>query len=66
MGVRIRGRLLCIVVKDTSKPTVSWLNFEPKVSKFPSTSSQKRLLVRILLWEVYSVLTDIYEGANKT
>ena len=27
------------VAKDASKPAVSWLNFEPKVSKFPSNSS---------------------------
>ncbi len=41
MGVRIRVRLLCIVAKDGSKPSVSWLNFEPIVSKFPSNSSYK-------------------------
>ena len=34
MGVRIRGRLLCIVVKDTSKPTVSCLKFEPWSQNF--------------------------------
>ena len=28
------------VAKDASKPAVSWLNFEPKVSKFPFDNSQ--------------------------
>ena len=28
-----------IVAKDGSKPAVSWLKFEPSVSKFPNISS---------------------------
>ena len=51
-----RIRLLYIVVKDGSKSLVSCLKFEPKVSNFPSTSSQLRLLVRLLLREVFSIL----------
>ena len=39
MGVRIRCGFFDIVVKDGSSPAVSWLNFEPSVSKFPSISS---------------------------
>ena len=41
--VRMRGRMRCgffdIVVEDVSKSAVSCLNFEPRVSKFPSISS---------------------------
>ena len=36
-GIKID--FLDIVVKDASKPSVSWLNFEPKVSKFPVIES---------------------------
>ena len=38
-GVRIRWGFFDIVVKDGSSPSVSCLNFEPRVSKFPSISS---------------------------
>ena len=40
---RIVGRMRCgffdIVAKDGSKPVVSCLNFEPRVSNFPNLSS---------------------------
>ena len=39
MGVRIRCGFFDIVVKDGSSSAVSCLNFEPRVSKFPSISS---------------------------
>ena len=39
MGVRIRCGFFDIVVKDSSSPAVSCLNFEPSVSKFPNISS---------------------------
>ena len=39
MKVRVRIGLFEIVVKDASRPAVSWLNFEPKVSKFPAVSA---------------------------
>ena len=34
MGVRIGCRLSSIVVSDASKPSVSWLKIEPRVSIF--------------------------------
>ncbi len=37
--VRKRNGFFGIVAKDGSSPAVSCLNFEPKVSKFPSISS---------------------------
>ena len=33
------------VAKDASKPAVSWLNFEPKVSKFPFDNSQELAII---------------------
>ena len=30
-----------IVAKDASKPVVSWLKFEPRVSNFPNISSHQ-------------------------
>ena len=39
MGGRIRCGFFDIVVKDGGSSTVSCLNFEPSVSKFPSISS---------------------------
>ena len=47
MGVRIRCGFFDIVVKDGSSPAVSWLNFEPSVSKFylkQSTKKDKKIL----------------------
>ena len=35
MRVRIRDRLPLVVAEDASKPLVSWLKFEPRVSNFP-------------------------------
>ena len=37
--LRARNGFFDIVEKDGSSPTVSCLNFEPRVSKFPSISS---------------------------
>lgn len=34
MGVRLEYRLSVIVVCDASKPSVSWLRIEPRVSTF--------------------------------
>ena len=35
MRARLRDRLLLVVAEDASKPSVSWLKFEPWVSNFP-------------------------------
>ena len=40
MKGRIRIRLFEIVVKDASRPAVSWLKIKPKVLIFPSKSSR--------------------------
>ena len=37
--LRKRTGFFEIVAKDASKPTVSWLKFEPRVSNFPNISS---------------------------
>ena len=42
MRVRSRDRLCCIVAGDGSRPSVSLLNFEPKVSKFPECFVAKK------------------------
>ena len=40
MKVHMRSGLLDIVVKDASRPAVSWLKIKPKVLIFPSKSSR--------------------------
>ena len=42
MGVRIRCGFFDIVAEDASKPLVSWLKFEPRVSNFYLKQSTKK------------------------
>ena len=39
--MRVRLRVdFSIIAKDASRPTVSWLKFEPKVSNFPEAGQK--------------------------
>ena len=49
MGVRIGCRLSVIVVRDASKPSVSWLKIEPRVSIFLVIKSVGQFLSLVLL-----------------
>ena len=41
------------VAKDASKPAVSWLNFEPKVSKFPFDNSQELAIINLATGKIH-------------
>ncbi|MFC2678553.1 MAG: hypothetical protein ACFN08_04810 [Granulicatella sp.] len=41
------------VAKDASNPSVSWLNFEPKVSKFPFDNSQLLAIINHATGKIY-------------
>ena len=42
------------VAKDASKPAVSWLNFEPKVSKLPFDNSQELAIINLATGKIHS------------
>ena len=49
MRERIEYRLSDIVVSDASKPSVSWLKIEPRVSIFLVIKSARQFLSLVLL-----------------
>ena len=46
-------RIFQNVAKDASKPSVSWLNFEPKVSKFPFDNSQMLAIINLATGKIH-------------
>jgi len=38
---------------DASRPAVSWLKFEPKVSNFPATKTALRFWLLLLLKQIF-------------
>ncbi|WP_424696014.1 hypothetical protein [Granulicatella elegans] len=58
------------VAKDASKPAVSWLNFEPKVSKFPFDNSQELAIINHATGKIHCsfykrILYEIFIGINE-
>ena len=67
MGVR---KIVSVVAKDASKPAVSWLNFEPKVSKFPFDNSQFLAIINHATGKIHGsfykkILYEIFIGINE-
>ncbi len=67
IGVR---RIFHKIAKDASKPAVSWLKFEPKVSNFPFDNSQFLAIInhatRKIHFSFYKrILYEIFIGINE-
>jgi hypothetical protein len=50
IGVR---RIFHKIAKDVSKPAVSWLKFEPKVSNFPFDKSQRLAFINLATGKIH-------------